>query len=125
MHKQYLRTEFDQPKVKGLAVHNARKRTEAVEADVYPNGINNGPRLMYPFPPEVYAYCLFGVHPDCSVIPLASGHTAGEMTNIVTKRNLGLLANKYKLIGFVCSRTPGRRREYEVIQAPKQEGGAK
>lgn len=115
----YLRTEFDQPKVKGLAVHNARKRTEAREADCE----DRRDCFNIP-PPEVQSYCLFGVHPDCSVIPLASGPTAGDMEPIVRKSNLLLLAKKYRLIGFVYARTPKGEKEYEVLQVPK-EGGAK
>lgn len=116
---QYLRTEFPLPKVKGLAVHNARKRTEAIEADCEDRrDCFNVP------PPEVQSYCLFGVHPDCSVIPLASGPTATDMDPIVRRSNLLLLGKKYRLIGFVYSRTPKRRREYQAIQMPA-EGGAK
>ena len=117
---EYTAAEFDKPKVKGLAVHNARKRTEAREADC------DGKVDCFSVPPpEVQSYCLFGVHPDCSVIPLASGPTAGDMAAIVKPSNLALLAKKYALIGFVHARTPKRAREYETLVVPRTEGGRK
>lgn len=116
--KSYTATEFALPKVVGLAVHNARKRTEATEADLYPRGRDGGCRLMHPFPPEVFAYCLFGVNPDCSVVPLASGATASDMEAIVRKQNLALLGKKYGLIGFVHARTPKRTKEYDTLKLP-------
>ena len=111
----YTREDLDKPKVKGLAVHNARKRTEAAESYLYPRGREGGCRLMHPFPPEVFAYCLFGVNPDCTVVPLASGATAADMDLITRKGNLVLLAKKYGLIGFVQARTPKRTKEYDTI----------
>lgn len=122
--KTYTAADFNLPKVVGLAVHNARKRTEATVADLYPRGPEGGCRLMHPFPPEVFAYCLFGVNPDCTVVPLASGATAADMEPITRNGNLVLLAKKYGLIGFVHARTPKRTKEYDTIAVPK-EGGAK
>lgn len=109
--KSYTATEFALPKVVGLAVHNARKRTEARDADCKD-------RNVYPPPPEVQGYCLFGVNPDCSVVPLASGSTASDMEAIVRKQNLALLGKKYGLIGFVHARTPKRTKEYDTLKLP-------
>lgn len=117
--KTYTAADFKLPKVVGLAVHNARKRTEAREAD------GNGKADCFTVPPpEVQGYCLFGVNPDCSVVPLASGPTASDMEPIIRKSNLVLLGKKYGLIGFVHARTPKRTKEYDTIALPK-EGGAK
>lgn len=121
MSKQaFTPRDFPKPKVLGLAVHNARKRTEALEADC------KGKADCFSAPhPEVYAYCLFGVNPDCSVVPLASGATASDMEPIIRKSNLVLLGKKYGLIGFVHARTPKRDREYDTISVPKIEGAAR
>jgi hypothetical protein len=111
--KTYTPTEFALPKVVGLAVHNARKRTEARVADCQD-------RSIYPTPPEVQSYCLFGVNPDCTVVPLASGSTASDMEPIIRKSNLALLGKKYGLIGFVHARTPKRTKEYADLGLPKE-----
>lgn len=116
----YTASEFDKPKVKGLAVHNARRRTEALEADCKES---RGSFDIHPA--EVQSYCLFGVHPDCSVVPLASGSTASDIEPIIRKGNLALLGKKYGLIGFVHARTPKRTKEYDTIAVPKMEGGAR
>lgn len=118
--KTYTAADFKLPKVVGLAVHNARKRTEAREAD----GKGRKADCFTVPPPEVQGYCLFGVNPDCSVVPLASGPTASDMEPIIRKSNLVLLGKKYGLIGFVHARTPKRTKEYDTIALPK-EGGAK
>ena len=118
--KHYTSAEFALPKVVGLAVHNARKRTEAREADCK----GKADCFSVP-PPEVQSYCLFGVNPDCSVVPLASGSTASDMEPITRKGNLVLLGKKYGLIGFVHARTPKRAKEYDTIALPKMEGGSK
>lgn len=113
MSKSYTATEFALPKVVGLAVHNARKRTEARMADC-----NSRKDCFTVPPPEVQGYCLFGVNPDCSVVPLASGSTASDMEPITRKQNLALLGKKYGLIGFVHARTPKRTKEYDTLTLP-------
>jgi hypothetical protein len=80
---------------------------------------------VYPTPPEVRSYCLFGVNPDCSVVPLASGDTASDMKTIVTKPNLALLGKKYGLIGFVYAKTPRAIKEYDTLSLPAMKGGLK
>lgn len=122
MSKEYTAADFKLPKVVGLSVHNARKRTEALEADI---ARSCGSMPFWPIPTEVQSYCLFGVNPDCSVVPLASGSTAADMEPIIRKGNLALLGKKYGLIGFVHARTPKRTKEYDTIAVPKMEGGAK
>ncbi len=116
--KTYNATEFALPKVVGLAVHNSVRRTEARVADL-------DKREVYPTPPEVRSYCLFGVNPDCSVVPLASGDTAADMKTIVTKPNLALLGKKYGLIGFVYAKTPRAIKEYDTLSLPAMKGGSK
>jgi hypothetical protein len=116
--KTYNATEFALPKVVGLAVHNSVRRTEARVADL-------DKRDVYPTPPEVRSYCLFGVNPDCSVVPLASGDTASDMKTIVTKPNLALLGKKYGLIGFVYAKTPRSVKEYDTLSLPVVKGGSK
>jgi hypothetical protein len=116
--KTYTPTEFALPKVVGLAVHNSVRRTEARVADL-------DKREVYPTPPEVRSYCLFGVNPDCSVVPLASGDTASDMKTIVTKPNLALLGKKYGLIGFVYAKTPRGIKEYDTLSLPVVKGGLK
>jgi hypothetical protein len=116
--KTYNATEFALPKVVGLAVHNSVRRTEARVADL-------DKRDVYPTPPEVRSYCLFGVNPDCSVVPLASGDTASDMKTIVTKPNLALLGKKYGLIGFVYAKTPRAIKEYDTLSLPAMKGGLK
>jgi hypothetical protein len=116
--KTYNATEFAMPRVVGLAVHNTVRRTEARVADL-------DKRSVYPTPPEVRSYCLFGVNPDCSVVPLASGDTSADMKTIVTKPNLALLGKKYGLIGFVYAKTPRAIKEYDTLSLPAMKGGLK
>jgi len=116
--KTYTPTEFAMPRVVGLAVHNTVRRTEARVADL-------DKRSVYPTPPEVRSYCLFGVNPDCSVVPLASGDTASDMKTIITKPNLALLGKKYGLIGFVYAKTPRANKEYDTLSLPAVKGGLK
>jgi hypothetical protein len=109
----YAAGDFLSPKVKGLAVHNAKLLTQAGE------DIAKERRGSFSFPPlEVHSYCLFGVKEDASVFPISGAPTASDIAPIIKVSNLRALVAKYKLIGFVLSRVPKRTREYEPIAAP-------
>lgn len=114
----YTAADLASPKVCGLAVHRAKLVTERDLADV--EAARDAGKTVYPIPGPVLPYCLFGIKPDCDVLELASSATAGEMAAVISKRNLVLLAKKYNLIGYVVSRTPKKRREYEILHVPKE-----
>jgi len=99
MATHYTAGEFDKPKVKGLAIHNAKKlRNATMERD--------REKFTYP-PPEVQAYCLYVVAADCSVMPVASAPTSSDFAPFLKALNLALLARKYSAIGFVQHREKG------------------
>lgn len=106
----YIAADFSKPKVKGLAIHNAKKLRNATK-DRSEKG------YTYP-PPEVQAYCLYIVASDCSVMPVASAPTASDFAPFLKKVNLALLARKYSGIGFVEHRHKGaatKEPEWSVI----------
>lgn len=109
----YTAADFMSPKVKGLAVHNAKLVTQASD------DILKEKRNPFSFPPfEVRSYCLFGVKEDVSVFPISGADTSSDIAPILKVNNLRILASQYNLIGFVLSRIPKRVREYEPIAAP-------
>lgn len=101
--------DFEKPKVVGLAIHNAQKSVNRAALDW------EDKRSVGFMPLEVQAYCLFLVRPDCSVEAIGAAPTAGDFAPLVRKANLKLLAAKYKAIGFVTKRTPGRKTEWDAL----------
>jgi len=121
--KPYTREDLPKPKVKGLAVHNAMLETQKAFFK-FEEGLDPSRVGMYP---ELYAHNLWFIRDDCAVVCIGGEATAAEFAPLKTARNLAALTAKYKPIGFLI----GRRRDkgigydYEVVQAPKQEGGRK
>jgi len=110
MPAHYIAADFPKPKVKGLAIHNAKKLRNATQ-DRSEKG------YTYP-PPEVQSYCLYVVASDCSVMPVASAPTSADFAPFLKKTNLALLARKYSGIGFVEHRHKGaanKEPEWSVI----------
>jgi len=106
----YIAADFPKPKVKGLAIHNAKKLRNATRE-------RDQGRFSYP-PPEVQAYCLYVVASDCSVMPVAAAPTSSDFAPFLKKVNLALLARKYSAIGFVEHRQKGgaeKEPEWAVI----------
>lgn len=106
----YIAADFPKPKVKGLAIHNAKKLRNATRD-------RDADKFTYP-PPEVQSYCLYVVASDCSVMPVASAPTAADFAPFLKKVNLALLARKYSGIGFVEHRHKGNENkepEWSVI----------
>lgn len=110
MPATYTASDFDKPKVVGLAIHNAQKAVNA--AHVRWEERSDGFRVL----PEICAYCLFAVLPDCSVRTISAGEpTATEHNALLRKPNLVLLAKSHGAIGFVSKRTPGAKTVYEPV----------
>ena len=116
MAKHYTASEFDQPKVCGLAIHNAKNRMAGAENE-YQKALENS---MTPAVCEVQSYCLYGVNPDCSVVTLSGQPTAADFSRITKRTNLTALNKKYKFtfIGFVtCRRVNDKKQEWKTVSA--------
>lgn len=95
----YTPAEFNKPKVKGLAVHNAQLATNKARIE---HQERKDTRSMYVLPHEVCSYCLFLVSADCSVLAVASAPTASDFSKFTSAANLSALATKYRPIGFIA-----------------------
>jgi hypothetical protein len=114
MAKHYTASEFDQPKVCGLAIHNAKNRMAGAENE-YQKALESS---MIPAVCEVQSYCLYGVNPDCSVVTLAGEPTAADFSRITKRTNLTALSAKYKFIGYVtCRRVNDKKQEWKTVSA--------
>ena len=116
MAKHYTASEFDQPKVCGLAIHNAKNRMAGAENE-YQKALENS---MTPAVCEVQSYCLYGVNADCSVVTLAGEPTAADFSRITKRTNLTALNKKYKFkfIGYVtCRRVNDKKQEWKTVSA--------
>ena len=114
MAKHYTASEFDQPKVCGLAIHNAKNRMAGAENE-YQKALENS---MTPAVCEVQSYCLYGVNSDCSVVTLAGEPTAADFSRITKRSNLSALTSKYKFIGYVtCRRVNDKKQEWKTHTA--------
>ena len=119
----YTREDLDKPKVKGLAVHNAILETNKAFVK-YDEGLDVSRIGLYP---ELYAYNLWAIREDAAVVCVAGAPTAADFLPLKSKTNLGALTIKYRPIGFLLGkrRAKGIGYDYEVVQAPKVEGGRK
>jgi hypothetical protein len=116
MAKHYTASEFDQPKVCGLAIHNAKNRMAGAENE-YQKALESS---MIPAVCEVQSYCLYGVNPDCSVVTLSGQPTAADFARITKRTNLTALNKKYKFtfIGYVtCRRVNDKKQEWKTVSA--------
>ena len=116
MAKHYTASEFDQPKVCGLAIHNAKNRMAGAENE-YQKALESS---MIPAVCEVQSYCLYGVNPDCSVVTLSGQPTAADFARITKRTNLTALNKKYKFtfIGYVtCRRVNEKKQEWKTVSA--------
>ena len=114
MAKHYTASEFDQPKVCGLAIHNAKNRMAGSQNE-YEKAMESS---MTPTIHEVQSYCLYGVNADCSVVTLAGEPTAADFSRITKRTNLAALSAKYKFIGYVtCRRVNDKKQEWKTVSA--------
>lgn len=98
----YTPAQFDQPKVKGLAIHNAKLAVgKALQAH---DERKAGSSSFYVLPDEVQSYCLFIVNAHCDVTSCASAATASDFAKFTSAGNLSALASKHRAIGFVALR---------------------
>lgn len=119
----YKAADFDKPKVKGLAVHNAQLARTKAEAEAEDR------KDSFCVRPALACYVLWGVNPDCSVVPLGTSSTAADFQPLVRKGNLAALAAKYRtLIGFVTAAEAwtGKDRgkvRYDILAVPSAAKG--
>jgi len=122
----YKASDFDKPKVCGLAVHNAK--LARIKAEHLREEFSESFRVS----PETSCYVLWGVAPDCTVFPIGSASVVADFQPLVRKSNLAALSSKYKdVIGFVTAAESwtGKDRgkvNYQTIAVPAaKKGGAK
>jgi hypothetical protein len=122
----YKSSDFDKPKVAGLAVHNAKL------ARVKAEHIREESKDSFRVSPETSCYVLWGVAPDCTVFPIGGASVVADFQPLIRKTNLAALAAKYKdVIGFVTASEgwAGKDRgkvNYTTIAVPAaRKGGAK
>ena len=118
----YKAGDFEKPKVKGLAIHNATL------ARVKAQYIQDENRDSFRVSPETDCYVLWGVAPDCTVFPIGSASTVADFQPLIRKTNLVALSDKYKdVIGFVTASEAwtGKSRgkvNYQAIALPAKKG---
>lgn len=118
----YTAAQFDEPKVKGLAIHNAK--LAANKARVRYDERDRNSSSFFVLPDEIQSYCLYIVNPDCSVQAVASSATSADFAKFIGVSNLAALASKYKPIGFVAQRDwqSPKRAEMVAIKVPLRRG---
>lgn len=120
MTTTYTPADLDKPKVKGLAIHNAR--LAANKARVRHDERDRDSSSFYVLPDEIQSYCLYVVFPDCSAQAVASAATSADFAKFTGVSNLAALASKYKAIGFVAQRDwqNPKRAEMVTLKVPLQ-----